>query len=171
LIKREKSTVLKNDVRYVLNFLLKKNLNIEWAQPRRQPLVPWYEPIPQNFGIKNKVRWKKVIPKNIETLIENSYKDELLAYWYIDDGSGHRHGGVLNTQNFDSVSFNRLSTAVENIYGISFSSHCDRDYYRAYIQSDDVSNFVNRVKNTLLPCFHYKISEKYQYLLSKNEMD
>jgi len=44
-------------------------------------LEEWYEPIPENFGIKNKVRWKKVIPKNIETLIENSYKDELLAYW------------------------------------------------------------------------------------------
>ena len=137
-----------------------------------KPLVSWYEPIPQNFGIKNKVRWKKVIPKNIETLIENSYKDELLAYWYIDDGSGHRHGGVtLNTQNFDSVSFNRLSTAVENIYGISFSSHRDGDYHRVYISYDDGFNFVNRVKNTLLPYFHYKISKKYQHLLSKHEMD
>ena len=135
-------------------------------------LEEWYEPIPQNFGIKNKARWKKVIPQNVETLIENSYKDELLAYWFIDDGAGHCRSGItLNTQNFDSESFFRLQTAFENVYDISLVSHCDRDYYRAYIQSDDVSNFVNRVKNTLLSCFHYKISEKYQYLLSKNEMD
>jgi len=149
-----------------------KSFKLLTQQEFKYFLEEWYEPIPENFGIKNKVRWKKVIPKNIETLIENSYKDELLAYWYIDDGARHSPSGItLNTQNFDSVNFNRLSTAVENIYGISFSSHRDRDYYRAYIQSDDIPNFVNRIKGTLLPHFQYKVSENFKHLLSENEMD
>ena len=135
-------------------------------------LEEWFQPIPENFGIKNKVKWKKIVPKNIGTLIDNPYKNELLAYWFIDDGSGHRRGGItLNTQNFDSVSFNRLSTAVENIYGISLTSHVDGSYYRSYVPVEDLPNLVNRVKKTLLPDFYYKIPKDYQHLLSKLDVE
>ena len=96
----------------------------------------------------------------------------MLAYWFIDDGSGHRRGGItLNTQNFDSVSFNRLSTAVENIYGISLTSHVDGSYYRSYVPVEDLPNLVNRVKKTLLPDFYYKIPKDYQHLLSKLDVE
>jgi hypothetical protein len=64
-----------------------------------------------------------------------------------------------------------LNTAVESIYGISFSSHRDRAYHRAYISLGNSSNFVNRVKDTLLPNFHYKIPKDYQHLLSKDEIE
>jgi hypothetical protein len=100
-------------------------------------------------------------------------KNELLAYWFIDDGSCYSGGKqvVFNTQNFDSESFKRLNTAIKNIYGISFSSHRDRGYYRSYVQVKDLPNLVNRVETTLLPDFYYKIPKNYQYLLSKDEME
>ena len=136
-------------------------------------LEEWFRPIPENFGIKNKVKWKKIIPNNIETLIDNIYKDELLAYWFIDDGScyGGQKKIVFNTQNFDLDNLNRLQEAVENVYGISLASHVDGSYYRSYVQVKDLPNLVNRVETTLLPDFYYKIPKDYQYLLSKDEMD
>jgi len=136
-------------------------------------LEEWFQPIPENFGIKNKVKWKKLIPNNIETLIDNTYKDELLAYWFIDDGSSY--GGqkqlVFNTQNFDLDSLNRLQEATENVYGISLASHVDGSYYRSYVPVKDLPNLVNRVKKTLLPDFYYKISKDYQHLLSKLDVE
>ena len=136
-------------------------------------LEEWFEPIPENFGIKQKVKWKKIVPKNIETLINNPYKDELLAYWFIDDGSCYSGGKqvVFNTQNFDLDSLSRLQEALENVYGISLTSHVDRNYYRSYVQVKDLPNLVNRVETTLLPDFYYKIPKNYQYLLSKDEME
>ena len=35
----------------------------------------------------------------------------------------------------------------------------------------DLPNLVNRLENTLLLDFYYKIPKDYQYLLSKDEMD
>jgi len=136
-------------------------------------LEEWFQPIPENFGIKNKVKWKKIIPNNIETLIDNTYKDELLAYWFIDDGScyGGQKQIVFNTQNFDLDSLNRLQEALENVYGISLVSHVDGSYYRSYVRVKDLPNLVNRLENTLLLDFYYKIPKDYQYLLSKDEMD
>lgn len=136
-------------------------------------LEEWFEPIPENFGMKQKVKWKKIVPKNIETLINNPYKDELLAYWFIDDGSCYSGGKhiVFNTQNFDLNSLSRLQEALENVYGISLTSHVDRNYYRSYVQVKDLPNLVNRVETTLLPDFYYKIPKNYQYLLSKDEME
>jgi len=136
-------------------------------------LEEWYEPIPENFGIKNKVKWKKIVPKNIETLLNNPYKDELLAYWFIDDGScnGGKKDVVFNTQNFDLDSLSRLQEAFENVYGISLTSHVDRNYYRSYVQVKGLPNLVNRVETTLLPDFYYKIPKDYQHLLSKDEME
>jgi len=136
-------------------------------------LEEWYEPIPENFGIKNKVKWKKIVPKNIETLLNNPYKDELLAYWFIDDGSCYsgKKSVVFNTQNFDLYNLSRLQEAIENVYGISLTSHADGDYYRSYVPVDDLPNLVNRVKNTLLPDFYYKIPKDYQHLLSKLDVE
>ena len=78
---------------------------------------------------------------------------------------------VFNTQNLDLYNLNRLQEAIENVYGISLTSHADGDYYRSYVPVDDLPNLVNRVKNTLLPEFYYKIPKEYQRLLSNNEVD
>ena len=97
----------------------------------------------------------------------------MLAYWFIDDGSCYSGGKhiVFNTQNFDLDSLNRLQEALENVYGISLVSHVDGSYYRSYVRVKDLPNLVNRLENTLLLDFYYKIPKDYQYLLSKDEMD
>jgi hypothetical protein len=51
------------------------------------------------------------------------------------------------------------------------TSHADGDYYRSYVPVDDLPNLVNRVKNTLLPDFYYKIPKDYQHLLSKLDVE
>jgi len=102
---------------------------------------------------------KKILPKNINKLLDNSVS---LAVWFMDDGAlgnkAKNPGLILNTQGFSLDENQRLQECLKNNFGLSTTLHKDKEYWRIYIAAYSVPLFRTIVQDDILPEFKYKLS-------------
>lgn len=116
---------------------------------------PQFESFYRNFYDQN--TGEKIVPVNLSSLSSRS-----LAYWYMDDGSYIKSNNnyYINSQGFSLEDNIRLQEALANMEVVT-SIQRDRTFYRLYIKSQSVDNFVDMVKPYILKCFHAKFHPKY----------
>ena len=102
---------------------------------------------------------KKVIPKNIETLIKNPI---ILAVWFMDDGNAvknddYLHGYHLNTQSFSEKENKMLTDAMKMIHGIECSIQKNNGYVRLFVRAQSKQKFISLIRRYIIPSMRYKI--------------
>ncbi len=107
--------------------------------------------------------WVKGIPKNIAEFLN----DEVLAYWFMDDGShagkGKTNAVYLSTEGFLPKHVERLAKALRKNFGFSVSvtgSNKAKPWQkRISILNSSYSNLANRIGKHLHPCMYYKFPD------------
>jgi hypothetical protein len=101
----------------------------------------------------------KIVPK----LIHRWLNPEVLAYWFMDDGSKDSSGYRLNTQSFSLKENERLADALGKRFKFEVNIHKDNNYktgkkgYRLYITAKSRNNFTEIVYPYIHPSFYYKL--------------
>jgi len=102
----------------------------------------------------------KVVPKDIDQWLN----PQVLAYWFMDDGSITKKTLYLNTQSFTYEEQLLLQKA---LLGLNIKSSIKKDkisngkiLYRIEIDKESTNNFIELVKPYVLPIFHYKLGTK-----------
>ena len=94
---------------------------------------------------------KKKIPSDIDL------DAEILAVWFMDDGSKSRNAFYLNTQQFSIFEQNLLVKKLEERFKIKSSLNRDKEYHRIYICTESVPKMIEVISEHVLPCFKYKL--------------
>tara|TARA_B110001450_G_C17556571_1_gene454917 strand:+ start:269 stop:940 length:672 start_codon:yes stop_codon:yes gene_type:complete len=102
----------------------------------------------------------KVVPK----LVHRWFNPEVLAYWFMDDGSKSGSAGYyLNTQNFTLRENKHLADALGKVFKFEVNVHVDNNYltgkkgYRLYITSKSRDEFTEMIYPYTNSCFYYKL--------------
>lgn len=107
---------------------------------------------------------KKIIPDTIKKLIVDPNS---IAVWYMDDGSldfrdRYHYNSTFATYCFSYDNFKDLSEVLLENFGIYTSVHKSTmrnvEYYRIYVLSRSMNDFIKLVKPYIQTCFSYKIS-------------
>jgi hypothetical protein len=112
----------------------------------------------------------KVVPKDIDQWLNA----QVLAYWFMDDGSITKKTLYLNTQSFGGSIFRSIDPTYEEqlllqkaLLGLNIKSSIKKDkisngkvLYRIEIDKESTNNFIEQVKPYVLPIFHYKLGTK-----------
>lgn len=100
---------------------------------------------------------KKVIPKNIERLLDPF----ALAVWFMDDGSHkgplHQHAAVLHTLGYSFDDLERMQRALVNNFGLETKMHRQGNRWRIYIPSKSHERFCTIIEPYTLELFSYKL--------------
>ena len=101
---------------------------------------------------------KKVIPE----LIGKMLTPLALATWFMDDGSikSNRHKAlVIHAQSFEKTDLERIIKIIENKFGIKsiLRKRNDGSGYVIYILSATIDQFIDLVKDYILPSMKYKL--------------
>lgn len=95
---------------------------------------------------------RKMVPELILTPLA-------LAVWFMDDGCRSRRAVYLNTQQFDSISQNRMLSMLGNQYGIAATLNRDKEYFRIRVATGSMPRFAALVSPFLLPEMRYKLPD------------
>ncbi len=94
---------------------------------------------------------RKTIPKDIDI------NPQVLAIWYMDDGSKSRDSDVyLNTQQF-SVNEQKILIFKLRELGISARMNKDKKYYRIRILKESIADFMKVINPFIIPSMQYKL--------------
>jgi hypothetical protein len=102
---------------------------------------------------------KKVVPK----LIHRWLNPEVLAYWFMDDGSNNGSGYILNTQGFTLRENERLADALGKRFKFEVNIHTDNNYktgkrgFKLYVTAKSRDKFTQIVSPYIDSCFNYKL--------------
>ena len=115
------------------------------------------------YGEKKNGRWIKHVPQNIVEILN----DEVLAYWFMDDGSlkerGKSNAVRLSTEGFLPEDVERLAKALEEKFNFSVSvlavSKAKPWQKRITILESSYSNLAARIGKYLHPCMYYKFPD------------
>lgn len=93
---------------------------------------------------------KKKLPSNLKLT------PEILAVWFMDDGTRCRNATYLNTQQFNSEEQKFLQKKLEKL-GIKSSLSRDKQYWRLYVDTKSTKRMMQIIKPYVLSCFEYKL--------------
>lgn len=105
----------------------------------------------------------KIVPDNVESLLTDPIS---LAVWYMDDGSLDQRPKSHCTANIATYGFtfedcHKLKSAIKKNFNLDVGVHkvtCRKvTYFRLYVFSKTVPDFMNLIKPYILPCFSYKL--------------
>lgn len=125
-----------------------------WFRTYRHDLFKFYFDL---FYTIDNNKLKKHIPKKFNQFLNA----EVLAYWFMDDGSCSYYkneavGIVLHTQGFTYEENIQLSEYLQEVFGFrEVRLWKDRVYVTLFV--GDFELFKNIVKPYILPCFLYKL--------------
>jgi len=103
-----------------------------------------------------KTKFVKIIPNNIETLIN----DISVAFWVAGDGNYNKINKVirLSTNSYNKDEVKLLSNALLNKFGIETRlEHTRNNQYILIIKTSQVPKFQELVKEHLHPSLYYRI--------------
>jgi len=95
---------------------------------------------------------RKQIPLNLEL------DPQILAVWFMDDGSKSRSAYYLNTQQFSLCEQKILQMKLEKDMGIKSTLNRDKKYLRLRISTESAKYMTLIVEKYILPCFRYKLT-------------
>ena len=93
----------------------------------------------------------KKIPEDLDL------NPEILAVWFMDDGSKSRNAFYLNTQQFSENEQQLLIEKLKKQFDIKSTLNCDKNYHRIYIRTQSASKMAEIISKNILPCFRYKL--------------
>ncbi len=98
----------------------------------------------------------KVVP----SLLDKWLNDEVLAYWFMDDGSKTGSGYVINTQGFAEYEQKAMQKALGKRFSIQTSLWKDKNKYMIYIGTGSKYKFTEIIKPYMHGDFNYKLHLK-----------
>ena len=94
---------------------------------------------------------KKIIPLDLEL------NEQILAVWYMDDGSLCDKSCYLNTQQFPEQEQLLLSRLLLKDFGLTARRDRDKQYYRLRFNVKESRKFVDLIRPYIIPSMAYKI--------------
>ncbi|MFA6552227.1 MAG: LAGLIDADG endonuclease [Candidatus Paceibacterota bacterium] len=141
------------------NLVLKEPREISWDNPKRNlHEVSWYFHTKslKEFGILHSYFYKngvKILPETIFELLT----PQMIAVWFMDDGSNNGGSLTLNTHGFSKKEQERIVKYFEAKYAIKAKIVKDRNKWKIAIGSYDYNKFISIIKNFVAPSMIYKI--------------
>lgn len=141
------------------NLVSKEPRRISWINTKRNLYeVSWYFHTKslKNFGIIHKIFYKngvKKFPKEILPI----FSDQMLAVWYMDDGSNNHGNVTLSTHSFSLEDQKVIVDFLKEKYQISPTIVKDRNQWKISIGSYDYDRFLSIVAPFIPKAMSYKI--------------
>lgn len=102
---------------------------------------------------------RKIVPLNISKFLNA----RVLAYWFMDDGTFHKHSQsgakqyYFSTQGFQKSECQLLCDALRTRFNIQTNVHKDGKYWRIYIRAQRNDLFLDLISPYIVQDFLYKI--------------
>lgn len=112
------------------------------------PVVSLVLPI---YIVKFYLNKRKIIPPNLEL------NEQILAVWYMDDGSLCDKSYYLNTQQFPEQEQLLLSRLLLRGFGLTAKRDKDKRYYRLRFNVKESKKFVDLIRPYIIPSMAYKV--------------
>lgn len=94
---------------------------------------------------------RKIIPPNLKL------NEQILAVWYMDDGSLCGKSCYLNTQQFPEQEQLLLSRLLLKDFGLTAKRDKDKQYYRLRFNVKESKKFVDLIRPYIIPSMAYKV--------------
>lgn len=142
------------------NLVLKEPREISWTNPKRNlHEVSWYFHTRslQEFGglyhyfYKNKV---KILPNDIFKILN----PQMIAVWFMDDGSNNGTTATLNTHSFSKEDQLRVVDFLMNRFEIHTTIVKDRDKWKINFGEFDFQKLISLIEPYIIPSMSYKIA-------------
>jgi hypothetical protein len=141
------------------NLVLKEPRQILWTNPKRGlHEVSWYFHTKslQELGIlyhyfyQNRV---KILPEDIFEILN----PQMVAVWFMDDGSNNGMTATLNTHSFSREDQIRIVDFFKNRFNINTTIVKDRDKLKINFGVDEFPKLISIIKPYIAPSMNYKI--------------
>ncbi|MDO8564507.1 MAG: LAGLIDADG endonuclease [bacterium] len=141
------------------NIVSREPQEISWDNSRRNlHEVSWYFHTKSlevlgflyHYFYKNKI---KILPRNIFDVLN----EQMLAVWFMDDGSHNGKNLTLNTHSFSKDDQERIQTFLREKLGVKSTVVKDRHQWKISIGVHDYENFISIIKPFVIPAMNYKI--------------
>lgn len=109
--------------------------------------LPCFTDIYHQFYLNN----RKTIPPNLKL------DEQIMAVWYMDDGSLCDKSCYLNTQQFLEQEQLLLSRLLLRDFGLTAKRDKDKQYYRLRFNVKESKKFVDLIRPYIIPSMAYKV--------------
>ena len=99
-------------------------------------------------------RSKKIVPKNIKTLLTSTLS---LAMWFMDDGSAEYAGASLQTHSFTRPEVDLLRSAIKLNFRIETTKRLNKGKWIIYFPKASLPRLEKVIGKYILPEFKYKL--------------
>ena len=153
------------------SLVLKGPKEITWDNPKRSlHEISWYFHTRslEELGIIHHSFYKdgvKILPENIFDLLT----PQMIAVWFMDDGSNVGGGFTLNTHGFSSEEQMRIINHLKYRYFIHATLVKDRTKFKIGIGRNDRDKFAEIVRPFIIPSMSYKIDNPRNDLIAKSD--
>ncbi len=96
---------------------------------------------------------KKSIPHDLQLT------PQILAVWFMDDGTRSRSAVYLNTQQFDAPEQHFLRQLLLQTFGIESHLNRDKQYYRLRLSTEGTKKLKHIIAPYVHSCFRYKLAD------------
>lgn len=110
----------------------------------------------KNFGIIHEIFYKNGV-KKFPTDILPIFSDQMLAVWYMDDGSNNHGNVTLSTHSFSFEDQQIIVDLFRNKYQIDATIVKDRNQWKISIGRHDYDHFLSIISPFIAPTMTYKI--------------
>lgn len=130
-----------------------------WDNPKRNlHEVSWYfhTKSSENFGMLHRyfyVNGVKILPQHIFDMLT----PQMIAVWFMDDGSNIGESFTMNTHGFSKEEQVRIVDFFKNRYHITATVIKDRAKFKLAIGRNDYAKFADIVRPFIIPSMTYKI--------------
>ena len=130
-----------------------------WDNPKRNlHEVSWYFHTKslQKFGVLHRYFYKngtKILPKHIFDMLT----PQMIAVWFMDDGSNNGENITMNTHGFSKEEQLRIVDFLKNRYSIIATVIKDRAKYKLAMGRGEYKKFIDIVQSFIIPSMAYKI--------------
>lgn len=141
------------------DLVLREPQKSSWDNPKRNlHEVSWYFHTKslQKFGMLHRYFYRnsmKILPENIFDMLT----PQMIAVWFMDDGSNVGESFTLSTHSFLLEEQMRIINYLKRHYSISATSVKDRTKFKIGIGRNDYARFVDIVRPFIIPSMIYKI--------------
>lgn len=141
------------------DLVLKEPRESVWDNPKRNlHEVSWYFHTKslEEFGILHAYFYRngvKILPRSIFNLLT----PQMIAVWFMDDGSNNGENITMNTHGFSREEQLRITDFLKNHYSIHATIVKDRTKWKLAIGRHEYKKFVNIVHPFIIPTMTYKI--------------
>lgn len=141
------------------NTVSRKPREIIWDNPKRNlHEVSWYFHTRsfEELGILYHYFYEsrvKILPKDIFNVLN----EQMLAVWFMDDGSHNGNNLTLNTHSFSRSDQDRVRECLREKFGVHSTVVKDRHQWKIAIGVYDFENFISIIKPHIIPAMSYKI--------------